>query len=150
MLLTCACVLEVVILFVLRKQGACIRLKYWRCHTRVTPAISLWRAHVACVPSLRQHQYFSRMLLSQKSNTSIVASPSVHGLYTIMSRRFGCMMSRFARGVETTHKTTNAPSSMVLCCVRQKVIYSISCIVGHTPRWCCFGHQLSCARLLQQ
>ena len=56
----------VVILLILRNQRACMRKKDWRCHKRVTPARSPWRAHVACIPCLRQRQSFSRMLLSQK------------------------------------------------------------------------------------
>jgi hypothetical protein len=67
--------LGVVILLILRNQRACIRSKDWRCRARVTPARSPWRAHVACIPRLRQRQSFSRMLLSQKSKTSRITSP---------------------------------------------------------------------------
>jgi hypothetical protein len=58
--------LGVAILLILRYQRACKRSKDWRCRERVTPARSPWRAHVACIPHLRQRQSFSRMLLSQK------------------------------------------------------------------------------------
>ena len=65
----------VVILLILRNRRACIREKDWRCRARVTTARSPWRAHVAYIPRLRQHQSFSRMLLSQKSKTSRISSP---------------------------------------------------------------------------
>ena len=39
----------------------CMRAKAWRCRDRVTLARLPWRAHVACVPRLRQRQSFSRM-----------------------------------------------------------------------------------------
>ena len=58
--------LGVVILLILRNQRACIRSKNWRCCARVTLARLLWRAHVACIPRLRQRQSFLRMLLTQK------------------------------------------------------------------------------------
>ena len=66
----------VVILLILRNQRACIRSKDWRCRARVTPARSPWRAHVTCIPRLRQRKSFSRMLLSQKSKTSRITSPN--------------------------------------------------------------------------
>ena len=72
------CILEVVILLILRNQRACIRSMDWRFRTRVTPARSPWRAHVACIPRLRQRQSFLRMLLSQKSKASIITSPSAY------------------------------------------------------------------------
>ncbi len=61
---------------ILRNQRACIRSKDWRCRARVTPARSPWRAHVACIPRLRQRQSFSRMLVSQKSKTRRITSPN--------------------------------------------------------------------------
>ena len=60
---------------ILQYQRACIREKDWRYRARVSPARSPWRAHVTCVPRLRQRQSFSRMLLSQKSKTSRITSP---------------------------------------------------------------------------
>jgi hypothetical protein len=38
-----------------------VREKDWHSRARVTPARLPWRAHVACVPRLRQRQSFSRM-----------------------------------------------------------------------------------------
>ena len=51
------------------KQSVCLREKDWCCRARVTPARSLWRAHVTYVPRLRKRQSFSRTLLSQKSSS---------------------------------------------------------------------------------
>ncbi len=65
-----------VIPLILRNQRACIRSKDRRCRARVTPARLPWRAHVACIPCLQERQSFSRMLLSQKSKTSRITSPT--------------------------------------------------------------------------
>ena len=43
-------------------DSVCVR-KDRRCCTRVTPARSPWRAHVACIPHLQQRKSFSRTLL---------------------------------------------------------------------------------------
>ena len=78
-----------VILLILRSQRACIRSMDWRCCARVTPARSPWRAHVACIPRLRQRQSFLRMLLSQKSRTSRIISPTlqcVRGLAALLEK----------------------------------------------------------------
>ncbi len=48
---------------------ACIQRTGQRCRARVTPARSPCRAYIACVPRLRQHQPFSRTLLSQLPKT---------------------------------------------------------------------------------
>jgi hypothetical protein len=58
-----------------RRQSECAHSKHWRCRVRFTPARSPWRAHVTCVPRLRQRQSFSRTLSSQKPKTHTSATP---------------------------------------------------------------------------
>ena len=50
--------------------------KDWHCRAPVTPAISPWRAPVACVPRLWQRQTFSRRLLSQYPKPIQFISPA--------------------------------------------------------------------------
>ncbi len=59
------------------KERACMRSKDWYCRATVTPARSPWRAHVACVPRLRQRQSFSRCCHSSQKQI-VFSTPMSH------------------------------------------------------------------------
>ncbi len=65
------------ILVRIQTQSVCMRSKYWRCRARVTLVRSPWRAHVACVPRLKQRHSFSQMLLSQQPKTTSFSTPTM-------------------------------------------------------------------------
>ena len=48
----------VIALLVFGNYNNSVREKDWCCSVRVTPVRSPWRAHIACVPRLRQRQFF--------------------------------------------------------------------------------------------
>jgi hypothetical protein len=80
-----------------------MREKDWRCRARVTPARSPWRAHVACVPRLRQRQSFLRTHTLCFGRIGGIITPNSHRLLQISSNRLMASINRFC--LASSYKT---------------------------------------------